>query len=369
MKARFWVPIALVITITFVAACNPKAKPARTDPQVASDVQARIASDPTVQSKQITVQASNGTVTLSGTANTEAEKVAASNDAGAVDGVTKVLNNLTVQPADAQTATQPAPVTPALAPAAVAEQKPAPELVKAAPRKSSAAIAHKVSSADTVEQGYNEPAPAAASQPAAAPVAAAAPAPPAAPPAAPAKITIPEGTAFSIRLIDALDSEHSQEGDVFRATLNAPITVNDAIVVPEGADIEGRVDAVHSAGKFAGKSLLTVELTKLAYNGHDYTLVTSQWTKEGSSRGKNTAAKVGAGAAIGAILGGIAGGGKGAAIGSAAGAGVGGGVQATTKAQQIKLTSESVLSFKLESPITVTPASAVNRNSNRQSMN
>ncbi len=70
--------------------------------------------------------------------------------------------------------------------------------------------------------------------------------------------------------------------------------------------------------------------------GRSYSIETDQYKREGSSRGKNTAAKVGVGAAIGAIIGGIAGGGKGAGIGAAAGGGLGGGVQPATKGQQIR---------------------------------
>jgi hypothetical protein len=86
-----------------------------------------------------------------------------------------------------------------------------------------------------------------------------------------------------------------------------------------------------------------------------YNLQTDQYRRQGNSRTKNTAEKVGAGAAIGAIIGGIAGGGKGAAIGAAAGGGLGGGVQAATKGQQIKLPTETVLSFTLQGPLTVIP--------------
>jgi hypothetical protein len=355
MKARIWLIIVVAFTLTLAVACN-QAKSARTDAQVASEVQAKIASDPAVQSKQIMVQAQGGSVTLSGTANSEAEKVAATNDAAAIDGVKQVLNNLTVQTAAVTPAPEPTPQEPAQQPKS--EPAPAP---RATAHKSSAA--HRVSSADP-EPTYNEPvhqaAPVAQEQPVHAAV-------PAAPPA-PLKLTIPDGTSLSVRLIDGLDSEANQNGDAFRATLNAPLSVDDNVAVPEGADVEGRVVAVQSAGRFAGKSLLTLELTKLQYNGHTYSLNTSQWTKEGSSRGASTAKKVGAGAAIGAIIGGIAGGGKGAAIGSAAGAGVGGGAQAATKGQQIKLDSEAVLAFKLQTPLTVTAASTLNRNTNRQPM-
>jgi len=58
---------------------------------------------------------------------------------------------------------------------------------------------------------------------------------------------------------------------------------------------------------------------------------------------------------VGAILGGIIGGGKGAGIGAAAGGGVGTGVQAAGKGQQIQLPSETVLTFTLQSSLTVVP--------------
>jgi hypothetical protein len=91
---------------------------------------------------------------------------------------------------------------------------------------------------------------------------------------------------------------------------------------------------------------------------------TDQWTRTGASRGKNTAAKVGGGAALGAIIGAIAGGGKGAAIGAGVGAGAGTGAQAVTHGEQIVVKPETLLTFGLKSPVTVTPSST-NRNPNR----
>ena len=98
-----------------------------------------------------------------------------------------------------------------------------------------------------------------------------------------------------------------------------------------------------SAGKFAGQSVVALQLDRISSRQASTTACRPINTGgKGSSRGKNTAAKVGAGAGIGAIIGAIAGGGKGAAIGAAAGGGLGGGVQAATKGQQIKLPSETV---------------------------
>ncbi len=186
-------------------------------------------------------------------------------------------------------------------------------------------------------------------------------APPA--PVVPQKVMIPAGTQISIRLNDELSSEKAQVGDVFHGSVSTPVQIDGQTVIPTSADVEGRVVDVKSAGRFAGQSDLVIELTSLKMNGKSYQISSDRWSKTGSGRGKATAAKVGGGAAVGAILGGIFGGGKGAAIGAAAGAGAGTGVSAATKGQQIILKPETVLSFQLQSPVTVQPGAS------RQSMN
>jgi hypothetical protein len=183
-------------------------------------------------------------------------------------------------------------------------------------------------------------------------------------PAVPQQVTIPAGTSLSIRTIDPVDSEKAQVGQVFSATLDSPVEVDGRIVIPANADVQGKVVDVKSAGKFQGASVLTLDLTKVSFNGKSYRIDTDQWSKTGASRGKNTAAKVGGGAALGAIIGAIAGGGKGAAIGAGVGAGVGTGAQAVTHGQQIVVQPETLLAFTLRSPVTVTPSSTT-RNPNR----
>jgi hypothetical protein len=179
-------------------------------------------------------------------------------------------------------------------------------------------------------------------------------------------VTVPEGTTVAIRLIDPIDTERNKVGDTFRATLSQPVMLGDEVVIPADADVEGQIVDSKSAGHFQGQSALALTLTRLRLHGKTYALRTNQYEKQGASRGKRTAATVGGGAALGAIIGGIAGGGKGAAIGAGVGAGAGTGVQAATKGQQIKLPAETVLNFRLESPLSVTPASSSDRNAGRQ---
>jgi hypothetical protein len=321
--------------LAFGVACN---KAQANDAQVVSQVQSKLYSDPTVQSKQITVQAKDGVVTLSGSVASDAERAAAASQAASVDGVKTVVNNLTV--AAPQTAED---TTPPPAPAPVAKPRAS---AAATPRRMPTSSSHSVAAPVAPP-----PAESSMAAQAATPVAAAPPPPP----PAPKKVTIDTGTTLSIRLSDAVNSETAQQGQTFRATLDAPLTVDGEVAIPAGYDVEGHVVDVKSAGKFAGQSALSLQLDRITVGAKTYNIRTNQYQRKGNNRTTNTAKKVGAGAAIGAIIGGIAGGGKGAAIGAAAGGGLGGGVQAATKSQQIDLPVETVLTFELESPLTVIP--------------
>jgi hypothetical protein len=110
---------------------------------------------------------------------------------------------------------------------------------------------------------------------------------------------------------------------------------------------------VQGAGRIKGNSTLSLRPTSLEYSGRNYPINSSVYAEEGKARGKNTAVKTGIGAAAGALIGGLAGGGKGAAIGAGAGGGAGFGWNALSHGQQVKIPAESVLSFRLQAPLTV----------------
>ena len=167
-------------------------------------------------------------------------------------------------------------------------------------------------------------------------------------------VTIPAGQSLLIRMIDGVDSSKNQVGDIFHASLETDLNIDGALIARKGADVYGRLAQAKEAGHFAGSSELQLELTRIVIDGHDYPVVSSDYTLYGKGRGKNTAEKVGGGAALGAIIGGLAGGGKGAAIGAGVGAGAGGTVQVLTRGQQVKVPSETVLEFRLQESVTVT---------------
>jgi outer membrane biosynthesis protein TonB len=346
----------LVLLLGFAFACTKTPN----DAQVTADIQSKLGADSGLQNKQINVQAANGTVTLSGNVDTDAQREAASKYAASEPGVKTVINNLQVAPMSAaaepeQSQAQPEPAQP--------KSKPSPS-----PKKH----ARKSQSKEDYRTGMSQSQPAPDQQPSqmaqAQPQAPQAPAVPP-PPPEPKRVTVPSGTALPVRLVDVIDSATAQTGDTFHATLDSPIAVDGEVVVPAHYDVEGHVVAAQSSGKFAGRALLELQLDRIKVGDKWYNIQTDHFKQETGSRGKNTAEKVGAGAVAGAILGGIFGGGKGAAIGSVAGAGAGGGVQAASKKPDIKLASERILTFTLQSPVTLVPTTKPAREGQRLDAN
>jgi hypothetical protein len=170
------------------------------------------------------------------------------------------------------------------------------------------------------------------------------------------KVTVPAGTRLLVRMIDGVDSSKNHVGDRFHASMETDLVVGDTVVARKGTDLYGRLAEAKQAGHMAGSSELKLELTDIVINGQSYPLITGDYEAKGKGRGGNTAEKVGGGAALGAIIGAIAGGGKGAAIGAGVGAGAGGAVQVMTRGEQVRVPSETLLEFRLEQPVTLTPA-------------
>ena len=157
-------------------------------------------------------------------------------------------------------------------------------------------------------------------------------------------------------MIDGVDSSRNKVGDVFHASLETDLYINNTFVARKGTDIYGRLANVQEAGKLSGSAELQLELMRIVIDGHDYPLVSSDYSVKGQGRGADTAKKVGGGAVFGAIIGAIAGGGRGAAIGAGAGSAAGAGVQVLTKGEKVKVPSETLLEFRLQQPAMVVAA-------------
>jgi hypothetical protein len=163
-------------------------------------------------------------------------------------------------------------------------------------------------------------------------------------------VTVPAGTTILVRMLDTVDSSKNPPGSRFTATLETNLVVGDAVVVPKGNTLYGRLSEAKQAGRATGSSELQLELTDIVVGGTAYPLLTSDYQVKGSGSGKRTAKRVLGGAGLGAAIGGIAGNaGKGAAIGATVGT-VGAVAQ---KGKSVNVPSETLLEFRLQQPASV----------------
>jgi hypothetical protein len=168
-------------------------------------------------------------------------------------------------------------------------------------------------------------------------------------------MTLPAGEPILVRMIDGVDSKRNVVGDVFKAGLETDLAVNNVLVARRGSDAYVRLAYTKEARGLAGSSELQLELTRIIIDGREFPVVSGEYTMKGKGRGGDTAKKVGGGAVIGAIIGGVAGGGTGAAIGAGVGGAAGAGAEILTRGRAVRVPSETLLEFRLEQPVAVTP--------------
>ena len=301
-------PLALVAAVILIVGCSKKP----TDAQLEANVQKQIAADSALQGQPISVAASNGVVTLTGTVDGPGSRELASNDAAKVSGVKTVVNNLAM--ANGPEAGQP-PVTDQSAQGGSASAPPPPP-------------------------------PAAGGQANAAPPAQA---------AAPQPIVVPAGTRIRVRLGQTLSTKENQTGDSFSGVLVDSVRVNGQTVIPAGARARGVVTESKGLGKFKGQAVLAIRLDSVSADGRTYQVRTSHVERVEQGKGKRSAVLTGGGAGLGALIGGLAGGGKGALIGGLVGGGGGAAGSAFTGNKDLVIPAESILTFDLERSLTVTP--------------
>jgi hypothetical protein len=173
--------------------------------------------------------------------------------------------------------------------------------------------------------------------------------------ALPSSLTLPAGTWITVRMNQGLSSDHNQPGDAFTASLAEPIVAQGLIVARRGQTIGGRVSQAEKAGRVKGTSSLGVELTELGLvDGQQMPVKTQFIERRGDTSVGRDVGAVGATTGVGAAIGAAAGGGIGAAIGAAAGVVVGTTGVMVTRGRPTVIYPETVLTFRLEQPLTIT---------------
>jgi len=166
--------------------------------------------------------------------------------------------------------------------------------------------------------------------------------------------TVPSGTEITVRTNDTIDAKSSNEGRIYTGVVDRDVRDRSGnVVIPRGSNTELIVRDTNDRD-------MILDLGSVAVNGRRYVVSTTDQPvnaddarKEGVGANKRTGKYVGGGAVIGSIIGAIAGGGKGAAIGAATGAGAGAVGQTVTRGGQVRVPSESLLTFRLDRTLVI----------------
>ena len=177
-----------------------------------------------------------------------------------------------------------------------------------------------------------------------------------------------EGTTIRVHLLDRLSTTESRKGDPFHSTVASDVLQNGQVLIPAGAEIDGRVVEVSSghAGGY-GTMRLSPETVILADGSHyqmhaettatpgSRTHVIGEGTIRPDSRARRDTIEyggaVGAGVVAGAVLGGPAGAVAGGFIGAGAVT-----VHLLVSHPQATLESGTTLVFALTETLSLTPA-------------
>jgi hypothetical protein len=160
-------------------------------------------------------------------------------------------------------------------------------------------------------------------------------------------MTVPAGTRLVVRMVDGISGGNSRAGTLFTARLQGNLNVGNTTVAPDGSMVFGRIIASGGAGRVAGRSELSLELTDIQVNGTRFPILSNDYSVQGGNALGGTARRTAGGAGLGAVIGAIGGNvGRGAAIGAA----TGGGASLLMRGEQINIPSGTLLEFRLQQP-------------------
>jgi hypothetical protein len=166
-------------------------------------------------------------------------------------------------------------------------------------------------------------------------------------------LSLPAGTPISVRTNETISTQDTAESRTYSAQVSRDVVdANGRVAIPRGSDAQLIVRRLGND--------LVLDLQSVSVAGRRY-LVDSNDTgqqsrREGIGANRRTAEFGGGGAVLGTLLGAIAGGGKGPAIGALAGGAAGLGAEVLTRGNAVRVPSETILSFRLDSTMSLRPA-------------
>jgi hypothetical protein len=165
------------------------------------------------------------------------------------------------------------------------------------------------------------------------------------------QVTVPDGTVLPVRINRWLSSGNAEPGSRFDAFVTNDILAGGQIAIPRGATVEGTVVDAKGAGVLKGRGELTLQLTALNLGGQRIPLQSQPFVINGRDKGLQSVNSTLIGGAVGALFGAAIGGGTGAAIGAGVGGAAGLGTSAASGGGNANVPAEALLQFRLTSPV------------------
>ena len=343
----------------------------RSDGQIEMDVVHALDASKALKNDLITAATIQSEVTLSGTVSSAASSELAESIAGHVAGVTKVNNNLKVgtpqdaaqapnstdpgaqQMADSQGDDSTAPISPP--PAATDgplpppgpnqgpnQAQPYPQGQAPYPQSESPYPPDRPQYVPANPRIYrNQPSATAYEAPK-------------------GPVTIPQGTLLQLRTSEGLTSKRAKDGEPVQFTVIRDVAVGGVLALPKGATVHGVVTEVKKVGSgdLGGSAELALKLTSLDLGGQSYPLDSDQFKVKGPNKAGQTVGSAVGGGIIGTIIGCAVGRGVGCAVGAGAGVAAGTAASAASPGPNIWIPAEALVTFHLNSPLTVNPVDA-----------
>ena len=164
---------------------------------------------------------------------------------------------------------------------------------------------------------------------------------------------LPAGTRILIRMDDGISSDVSSVNDTFTTTIAKAVVVRDAVVLPAGTVLEGRIVKARAAaaGGQSGKLEIRLETLKLPEGAkREIEGVPVQELKAASSGTRSILSVVG-GTALGALFGAVTKTPNGALIGAGIGAGAGTGVALLKKGKDVRIKRSQEFEIELKKEV------------------
>jgi hypothetical protein len=143
-------------------------------------------------------------------------------------------------------------------------------------------------------------------------------------------------------------------------TVIRDVAVGGVLAIPKGATVHGVVSEVKKVGSgdLGGSSELALRLTSLDLGGQSYPLDSDQFKVKGPSKTGQTVGSAVGGGILGTIIGCAVGRGVGCAVGAGAGVAAGTAASAASSGPQVWIPAEALVTFHLNTPLTVNPVNA-----------